>query len=159
MRKIDDLDIAIASALDADCRASNRQIARQLNVSEKTVRQRVSRMLEDGALSLSAQLSHKALKDLFLAIVGINLTGSPGEATKTISALPGTLFIVTVTGRYDLLAGIAVASRDMLAQIITKEIDHIEGVTNTETYVVLESIGANVDASKVANIYKDLVSL
>jgi len=51
-RKLDELDLAICSLLREDGRRPYTELAKQLGVSNGTVRYRVSKMLEEGSLQI-----------------------------------------------------------------------------------------------------------
>ncbi len=54
---MDEPDNHIADMLSKSNRASNREIARRVGVSEKTVRVRINRMIENGNLKIAAMIN------------------------------------------------------------------------------------------------------
>lgn len=67
---MDELDFYIASILDENGRISNREIACQLELSEKTVRNRINRMIKNGNFQISAMFNVEEFPDLTLGIIG-----------------------------------------------------------------------------------------
>ena len=154
MPAIDQLDLEIAKILDTDGRASNREIARRLGISETTVRHRLGRMIDSGMLKVSAQFDIEEFPELYLAVIGIKLNVPLDRCLEKFRAIPAVLYILTLTGRYDLQVAILVNSRKMLARVVSHEIETIEGVRDTETFVVLENAGLNISAAKLCEILK-----
>ena len=54
MKHLDDVDIVIATFLDQNGRASNREISRHLGIAQTTVRDRLGHMFESGKLKITA---------------------------------------------------------------------------------------------------------
>jgi DNA-binding Lrp family transcriptional regulator len=64
---LDELDYQIIQALHADARVSASDIARKTNANERTIRKRIERLVEDGAIRLTAILDPVAFKYLTAA--------------------------------------------------------------------------------------------
>lgn len=154
MRSVDDLDLEIAGILDSDGRASNREIARRLGISETTVRHRLGRMINNGMLNVNAQFDIEEFSDIYMAIIWIKLSASPDRCAEEIRKNPSVLYVLTVTGRYDLQVAVLVNSHKMLARFVSWEIRNIEGVAETETFIVLENFGLQVSAAKLNTLMK-----
>lgn len=155
---MDELDYQIADMLDKNSRASNREIARRIGVSEKTVRIRINRMIENGNLKIAAMINVENMPDVFLAVCSIRLQNNLIDIEDCISEIqemPEVLSVMSVTGRYDLIAIIVVNSKMMLTEILTKKIGKMEGINTLETYVVLNNAGYIVPVSKLYAIMND----
>ena len=70
---MDELDRKIIGILQLDGRASNAKIARQLGVSEGTIRRRLKRLIEDEAIQVVALPEPSKLGYNTEAIVGIQV--------------------------------------------------------------------------------------
>ena len=150
MRISDALDIRIAKSLSRDGRASNREIARRLGVSEGSIRQRLRRLTGSGALRIAAQVSPEAAPEAFVAIVGLKIDGRQLEAcARRIRALPAVLATMIVTGRHDLMAVVLASSRQTLVDFVTKDLAAIPGIRDSETNVVLRGYGLWLDPERV----------
>jgi Lrp/AsnC family transcriptional regulator, regulator for asnA, asnC and gidA len=138
---LDDTNKKILRALQKDARASFKQIANDIGVSEATVFVRVRKLQEKGVLQ-----GFKALVDP--KSVGKNLT-----AITLIRAQPRSLVgildalkkfeeiseIYDVTGQYYSIVKIRTDTTQHLSKIID-EIGMIEGVAGTETVIVLRTV-------------------
>ena len=151
---IDANDVRIMKMLSSNGRMPNAEIARKLDMSEATVRQRIKKLIDSGALKITAQIDTSVFPDVFIVVVGIILNVLPEDLLEQITTLPNVLFSFTVTGRYDIVAVFVVNSRQMLSEIIESQIHSIQGVNRTETFVVLKNVGMDIDAGK----YSDFIS-
>jgi Lrp/AsnC family transcriptional regulator for asnA, asnC and gidA len=121
----------------------NNAIARELGVSEGMIRQRVKRLKEAGILKIKALINPDVLENLQLAMVAINITESAllKKRADQISSLDNVLSVSFTSGRYDLFAEVLVTSNRDLVRFLTEELPSVEGVTNTETFMMLRSYG------------------
>ncbi|MDA3812325.1 MAG: Lrp/AsnC family transcriptional regulator [Spirochaetaceae bacterium] len=121
----------------------NNAIARELGVSEGMIRQRVKRLKEAGILKIKALINPDVLENLQLAMVAINITesGLLKKRADEIAALENVLSVSFTSGRYDLFAEVLVSSNHDLVRFLTEELPNVEGVTNTETFMMLRSYG------------------
>lgn len=150
IRKIDDVDIRIACELGKDGRMSNREIARRLDISEGSVRQRIRRMMKEGSLRVVAQSDLGSAPEAFLALVGLKIDGRQlSECADKIRALPAVITTMIVTGRHDLVAVILAPSRQTLVDFVTNDLAAVPGIRDSETTVVLKSYGQWIDAESV----------
>jgi DNA-binding Lrp family transcriptional regulator len=94
----------------------------------------------------------KAFQEIFIIVVGIILNILPEKCLDIISSLPNLLFVFTVTGRYDMIAVFAVNSREKMSEVIEKHLHNINGVSHTETYVVLKNIGMKINTKDFCNL-------
>ena len=150
---MDNIDLHIASILGGNGRISNREIARRIGVSEGTVRQRLARLMDDGALRVSAQFNIEAIPEASIAVVGVKIDGRRLiECAQEVGRLPSVLTTMIVTGRYDLLAIVLAFSRQTLVDFVTGQLSRITGVKDSETYVVLRNYGQWVPAEKLSRM-------
>lgn len=121
----------------------NNAIARELGVSEGMIRQRVKRLKEAGILKIKALINPDVLDNLQLAMVAINITESAllKKRADQIASLENVLSVSFTSGRYDLFAEVLVSSNHDLVRFLTEELPNVDGVTNTETFMMLRSYG------------------
>lgn len=121
----------------------NNAIARELGVSEGMIRQRVKRLKEAGILKIKALINPDVLENLQLAMVAINITESAllKKRADEIASLENVLSVSFTSGRYDLFAEVLVTSNRDLVRFLTEELPNVDGVTNTETFMMLRSYG------------------
>ena len=113
-------------------------------------------MFESGKLKISALFDIEKIPEmpaLDLAIIGIKQTGPPDYTMGKLSKIPFVLFVASVTGTYDIVIGVVTNSRKMLLHIIANEIESIDSVFDSETFVVLYNTGLYVPA-EVMNYLK-----
>ncbi len=138
----DDIDWQIIRILQRE-HVSNNAIARELSISEGTVRQRLKRLKEAGILGVRALIDPEVLADQQLAFIGIGIQESRRlrEIAERISTLDQVLSVSIVSGRFDILAEILVDSNKGLVQFLTESLSSVEGIARTESFVVLRSFG------------------
>ena len=135
---MDNLDTKIVGILQKDGRASNAGIAREVGVSEGTVRRRLKRLVDDQIINVVALLDPSRLGYSSEAIVGIQVDPDKiDDASETISDLDGVSWVVVTTGAYDIFAWIAVESAEVLGNFLRHQLGSVTGVRRTETFVNL----------------------
>lgn len=135
---VDELDLAILNHLQEDGRRSFTDIAEALAVSVGTVRNRVSRMIEDSTVQIVGRVNPHRVG--FNAPATINVAVQPPyleEAMAQISAFPEVSWLALVTGQYDLMVDVMCRDVDHLTELITKRLQKVPGVTKTESVYVL----------------------
>lgn len=131
---MDDTDRRIVAELKNDARTPFLRIAKQLQVSEGTIRKRVKDMVHQGII----QRFTLETKDELFAIVGVQ-TETHTETKKIVQTIlqTGVTRAFEVTGRFDIIC--MVPSSDMhTVNMILEQIRSIPGVQHTETFTVLE---------------------
>lgn len=138
---IDQMDRQIIDALQKNGRESFKSIAQKLGVSDGTVRLRTERMIRSGYLRISASVNPMFFEDGLTATVGVSLEGRANEEImRAIAALDGVQSVANVSGRFDLLVEIHVASRNDLRRFLVDDLSALGGIQNTETFLYLETI-------------------
>ena len=139
--ELDDVDRHILNLLQDDARRSFKEIAEVVKVSEATVFVRVKKLMKNSVIkSYKAIVDPKQVGKGTLAFV--MLKANPNVYTKVLPTLVNMdeiYEIFDVTGAYYAILKIRTSSTEELAAIIDK-IGMIEGITGTETAVVLRSI-------------------
>jgi Lrp/AsnC family transcriptional regulator for asnA, asnC and gidA len=120
---------------------SNSSLAKQLGVSEGTIRQRLKRLQNKGILKIRALRDPNTLENQQLAIVAAILMEAKllDKKAQEISRLENVLSVSIVSGRYDVLIEVLVESNKGLVSFLTEKLSTIEGISKTETFVVLKS--------------------
>jgi len=140
-RGIDELDKKIILELQEDARASFKDVARKLRVSEGTVRNRVLRLIGEGILKLQARVNPFAFPHKISALVGVNLKERhPEKQMEEIRKIPCVTSVWNATGRYDLFFEVMVDSLKELNEVLLKiDRDYVRGISQTETFITLSS--------------------
>ena len=136
---MDSLDLRITKLLGQDGRMSYREIAQNLHISEPTARKRGKRLLKTGKIIVKAQINVDEFPEILIAYVGLKQSGNPLEILEMLLNIPEVIYVVNTIGRYDIIAAIAVSTRERLAYILTNEIlgDKNRNIFSSETHVVL----------------------
>ena len=114
-------------------------MARDLGVSEATVRWRVRRLLEAGAVRIAAiadpfQLGYKVLASILLRV-------APGDLERVVDTLvswPEVVYASSCTGWVDVYIQVVCRDHEDLWELIATRIPAIGGVTETETLMELK---------------------
>ena len=139
---MDKLDVEILKRLSIDARKSYLEIARELNVANATIHERVSKLKDKGIIEgFHARISAKKLGRPITAFVGLITSQNKGlpklvERLKQIREIEEAH---TVTGKYDFLIKIRTGSNDELQELLNK-IGAIPGVGRHETMMALTTI-------------------
>lgn len=138
---IDAVDRKILEMLQDNARTAFRKIAKEAGVSEATIFIRVRKLMEKGVIKrFTALVSPELLGKGLTAFVLAN--ADPKRLQMVLDALSGmddVYEVYDVTGTYYIIAKIRTGNRDKLAKIID-QIGLIEGITSTETAIVLRKI-------------------
>jgi len=141
MVQLNQLDWEIIGELQKNGREPNSTIAKKLNVTEGTIRQRVKKLLEAGVLRVSGQLNPEFLEGHQLILMGINIKESK-RLEKTfheLSNLEEVHSVAITSGRYDLFIQVIVSNNLGVVNFLTKSMSKIDGISQTETFVLLKT--------------------
>ena len=138
----DKIDWKIIKLL-SDNYLSNNEIARHLKISEGTVRRRIKILQSEGIMRIKALLDPDVLENQQLAIVAVSIAKAKllDKKAQQISELKNVISVSIVSGQYDLLVEVLVDSNKGLVRFLTESLSTIEGITKTETFLILKSFG------------------
>ncbi len=135
---MDELDSRIINLLQADGRASNAKIARDVGVSEGTVRRRLRRLMQDEVVKVIAVPNLEEMGYAIAALIGVQTSpGRVDDVADSISLLDEAHYVAITTGAWDIFAWVGVESTEQLGNFIRGKIGVISGITRTETFVNL----------------------
>lgn len=131
---LDATDLELIEALAEDGRRSNRQIARQLGVSEGTIRSRLRRLEEARLVRVVAVTNRAVLGEIgSVAIVGIRVDGSLAEEVAANLARQPEAYMVNITvGTFDVMLSVVARSREQLMEYTANRLPSVPGVRSTE---------------------------
>ncbi|MGD8294172.1 MAG: Lrp/AsnC family transcriptional regulator [Desulfobacterales bacterium] len=137
--KIDNINLLIIKHL-RNGRKSYRKIAEQLSLSENTVRTRVKKLMDEGALEISGLVDPDVISGHRIVMVGIKLkTMDLVKKGEEFSKLKGVVSVSVVTGRFDLILVVLLKSGFGLLEFYTEEVSRLKDVQSVETFVVYKS--------------------
>ncbi len=137
---LDELDRKIILTLQTDARRPFKSIAKDNNVSEGTISNRVNRLLNNNILKLEARINPFAINKIG-ALLGVNLKERSHETTiKQIQAMENVTSVWVTTGKYDLFVEVLVNSINELNHFIfAGGLSKIDNISFTETHIMLYS--------------------
>lgn len=119
----------------------NNTIAKELDISEGTVRLRLKKLKDAGIMEVKALINPEVLENKQLAIIGMRVAESRLLESKAeeVSKLENVLSVSIVSGRYDLTAEVLVNSNRGLVAFLTEQLSTIKGILHTESFLILKS--------------------
>jgi Lrp/AsnC family transcriptional regulator for asnA, asnC and gidA len=133
---LDDLDFGIVSCLQQDGRMSYTVMAETLKVSVGTIRTRISKLIEEGTISIVGRVDPDKVG--FHAYAHIAVCVRPAtlkeKVAHKISTLPEVSFLALTSGDYDLEVDVMCRDNEHLVQFVN-EISAFEGVFQTKTTI------------------------
>jgi Lrp/AsnC family transcriptional regulator for asnA, asnC and gidA len=131
----DKLNREIVGMLQSDGRMAFSEIAKSLSVSEGTIRNRVNSMKQAGMLRIVAIADPVAAEYKSDAMLGIKVAaGHTVQAlSERLAASPDVVYILWVSGRYDLLVEVVSNDRNGFLDFLDKEIHQSLDIASSET--------------------------
>lgn len=135
---LDAIDLRIVAILQENGRTSNREIARGLKVSEATIRNRISRLIEDDLINIVAVPTPRAVGMTLSAILGISvMLPMMEDFVDELITKPEVRYVGMATGRYDVIVEAFFQDQEHLLEFVSKGLGHMNGVTRVETSLIL----------------------
>ncbi len=130
----DDLNQQIIRLLQQDGRMAFSEIAQQLNVSEGTIRNRVSGLRDNNMLRIVAMSDPVATEYTTDAMIGLNVAVgvTPRQVAERLEKNPRVVFILWVAGRYDLIIELVSDDDDALKEFLEHEIHANDDIANAD---------------------------
>jgi Lrp/AsnC family transcriptional regulator for asnA, asnC and gidA len=139
--KIDGTDKKILRYLMQDARKPVLEIARNIGISGAAIHQRLRKLEASGLLAGSKFiLNPKVLGYTTMAYIGIFLDKAMSNpiAVKHLEKIPEVLECHYTTGNWSILIKVLCRDNEHLMHVLNKEIQQIEGVSRTETFISLD---------------------
>lgn len=141
MEKIDALDLKILRILSGNARIPFKDVAAECGVSRAAIHQRVQHLTEDGVITGSSfDINPKSLGYTTCTYVGITLErGSMyKKVVEKLMHIPEIVECHFTTGPYMLLVKLYARDNEQLMDLLSNQIQTIEGIVATETLISLE---------------------
>lgn len=138
--KIDGIDKKILRYLMADARKPILEIARNIGISGAAIHQRLRKLEKSGLIAGSKFIINpKVLGYTTMAYIGIFLDKAMSNpvAVRELEKIPEVLECHYTTGNWSILIKILCRDNEHLMQVLNKEIQQIEGISRTETFISL----------------------
>jgi Lrp/AsnC family transcriptional regulator, regulator for asnA, asnC and gidA len=138
---LDNLDRKLIELLQINGRASNAGIARDVGVSEGTVRRRLRRLIQDGTVRVMGVPDPHKMGLNTVALVGIQADlDKIDSVASTLAQLPEVQYVSLTTGSYDIFIWVAMTSSEELGNFLRRRVGATEGIRRTETFVHLDIV-------------------
>ena len=138
MYEIDKTDLKIVNLLLEDGRKSASEIARQIGeVSERAVRYRIERMIEEDVIRLSAVVRPEALglpirADVWLEVESDRIR----EVAQKMAEYENVTYVACSIGENDVSIQLVAKDTDEIYRFVTESIRKVPGVRRTTTSIV-----------------------
>jgi len=148
--KLSKADESILQILEINGRTSNREVARQLNISEGMVRVRLKKMAENKAIRLGVVCDIFAMGYTSHAIVRIKAVAEQVQnVAARLTKLDNCKFVGLTLGSYDILVYVLGQSRPEILKIIDEYISSSEGVTAVDVREPIDSKRQRFDLTHI----------
>ncbi len=138
---LDSVDWQIIRVLQQDGRTSNVEVARQVGVSEPTVRKRLERLLSTRLIRITAVPDASGLGFSTVAFVTLSVDlARAGQIATEIARLPEVRTVHLTTGGSELIVEAWFTSSEDLLRFMAEQIGGIAGIRRTATSHVLRTI-------------------
>jgi Lrp/AsnC family transcriptional regulator for asnA, asnC and gidA len=135
---VDKIDLRIIQALQVDGRSSTAKIARELHVSEGTVRNRIERMRREDLIRVNAWINAVKLNLLTTALIQVRTTMEAYDAVAhALAAHEEVRYLAITMGHAYITAEVVLSDNEALMRFIDDKVRPIPGVAEIDVAVVL----------------------
>lgn len=149
MEKIDNLDRKILNIVMKNARIASKDVALECGVSRAAIHQRIQRLIDMKVITGSGYtVNPKVLGYNTCTYVGVKLEkGSMyREVVRELEKIREVVECHFTTGPYSMLIKVYAQDNQHLMELLNDRIQHISGVTETETLISLEqSMNRQID--------------
>lgn len=132
----DDLDRQILVELQQDGRRPFREIGRRLGVSERTVRLRVKRLQDEGALRILAFIDPHALGTHVLAALLVRVESRHhDDVVGALASWPEVSYVSSLLGEADVYAQVICHDNDALWKLVAGRLRTLDGVEDVQVHL------------------------
>jgi Lrp/AsnC family transcriptional regulator for asnA, asnC and gidA len=139
---LDTLDNEIIHLLTENGRMSIGEMAKKLNVTSPTIRNRIKDLEKNGIFKVSGLIDPSKHQEMITALVAMSVQshGKLDKILDKIAQLPNVVWAGVVTGRYDIIAEVVcVRGKDELYRFTTDTILEIGNVVRSETFIIMKA--------------------
>ncbi|MFQ6060148.1 MAG: Lrp/AsnC family transcriptional regulator [Thermoplasmata archaeon] len=135
---IDQLDIQILSMLRLNSRASNIEIAKELGISEATVRRRIKNLEQKGIIKgYSTYIDYQLIENPVKAYVHLSVSSEHrDEVVKRICQHSRAVAVYRVTGEYEILCVMLFVDMSEMQNFIDSYLK-MDGINEVKTQIVM----------------------
>jgi Lrp/AsnC family transcriptional regulator for asnA, asnC and gidA len=138
--QMDKIDLDIIAILQSDGRTPFTDIARDLDISEGTVRNRVTRLVDAGVLQVVGLIDPNRFGYEAPAMIGVSVQPPLLEkVAETVAEFPEVSYLIMVSGGFDLFVEVLCKDLDHLASFLNEKLLRVPGITDTQTFITLRT--------------------
>ena len=140
--QLDSLDNDIIHLLTENGRMPIGEMAKKLDVTAPTIRNRIKGLEKNGFFKVSGLIDPSRHPEMITALVAMSVRseGTLDQILEKIAGLPNVAWAGVVTGRYDIVAEVVcVEGKDELYRFTTDTILRIGNVIRSETFILMKS--------------------
>ncbi|MGH3191580.1 MAG: Lrp/AsnC family transcriptional regulator [Streptosporangiaceae bacterium] len=138
---LDEIDRRVIKILQTDGRKPNTEIARELRVSETTVRKRISQLLSRGLINIVAVPTPRAVGMNLSAIIGISvILPQIQDISEELKRQREVRYVGVSTGRYDIIVEAFFFDQQHFLEFISTRLGRMQGITGLETSMILDVV-------------------
>jgi len=155
MEQLDERDTKILKLLQNDCKTTAREIAKKIGSPITTVYSKIRRMEELGIIKqYRAILDSRKLDRGTAAFILVSFVYRPGgrekplsqrDVAKQIATIPEVQEVHIITGSWDILIKVRTNHVDTLGKLVMDKLRTVEGVENTLSCIVYETMKETTD--------------
>lgn len=133
------MNASILRHLQQNAKASYTTIAKELDVSEGTIRSRVNKMLHEGIFEFIIHTHPSKIGFDVQAIIGLSTRlGMQSIVAEQLEAHPSIRFVGAFSGNYDLMIQGYFSTNESLIHYINNDLAEIEGIVDVDVNVELK---------------------
>jgi Lrp/AsnC family transcriptional regulator for asnA, asnC and gidA len=139
---LDTLDNEIIRLLTEHGRMPIGEMAKKLNVTSPTIRNRIKDLEKSGVFRVSGLIDPNKHQEMITALVAMSIKsdGKMDQILEKIGQLENVVWVGVVTGRYDIIAEVVcIGGKDELYRFTTKTILKMGNVVRSETFIIMKS--------------------
>jgi len=137
---MDRINREIIQILKSDGRTPYTEIAKTLDISEATVRNRVSRLLDQKVMQVTALVDPYQLGYDAPAMIGVSVDPPMLEqAALEIATFPEVSYLIMVSGEFDLMVEVMCRNRMELTEFLNQKLRCVAGVSRTQSSLILQT--------------------
>jgi Lrp/AsnC family transcriptional regulator for asnA, asnC and gidA len=138
---LDEVDRRVIKILQVDGRRPNTEIAKELRVSETTIRKRIAQLVSRGLINIVAVPTPRAVGMNLSAIIGISVTLPRLRAiSEELKRLREVRYVGVSTGRYDIIVEAFFFDQQHFLDFISNTLSRMDGITGMETSMILDVV-------------------
>jgi DNA-binding Lrp family transcriptional regulator len=145
---LDDLDTTLVALLASDPRMSNVSLAKRAGVTDETVAARLRKLLQSGALAMTALVDWERAGYAAHGIVRVRTAhGSPADAVGPLVEAGSTHLVAVTTGACEVVIGLLARDVRALREQFIRSVRMLESVVSASMSIVTEACRHDLHAT------------